>query len=96
MARIHQEALIDGTRLEVHEYLTDGGTFAAATGMAARTEPRPGSAFALFDGRIEGRQVELVPGERVVQAWRFADAHPDTWDFGRLDFADIVVCTTIL
>jgi uncharacterized protein YndB with AHSA1/START domain len=79
---IHQEALIDATPLDVFAYLTDGEAFAAATGMAARSEPSAGSAFSLFDGRVEGRQVELVPGERVVQAWRFGDAHPDVWDPG--------------
>jgi hypothetical protein len=52
------------------------------TAMAARLEARAGSAFALFDGRIEGRQIELVPGERVGQAWRFGDAHPDVWEPG--------------
>jgi uncharacterized protein YndB with AHSA1/START domain len=66
---IHQEALIDATPLEVYACLTDGETFAAATGMAARLEARAGSAFSLFDGRVEGRQIELAPGERVVQAW---------------------------
>lgn len=76
---IHQQALIDATPSDVFTYLTDGETFAAATGMAAQLEPRVGSAFSLFGGRIEGRQIELVPGERVVQAWRFGDAHPDVW-----------------
>lgn len=76
---IHQEALIDATPAEVYRYLTDGETFAAATGMGARIEGRAGSEFSLFEGRIEGRQVELVPGERVVQAWRFGAAHPDVW-----------------
>jgi uncharacterized protein YndB with AHSA1/START domain len=79
---IHQEALIDATPLEVYAYLTDGETFATGTGKAARLEARVGSAFSLFDGRIEGRQIELVPGERVVQAWRFGGAHPDVWDLG--------------
>jgi len=79
---VHQEALIDATPLEVFTYLTDGETFAAATGAAARLEAREGSAFWLFDARIEGRQIELVPGERVVQAWRFGEAHPDVWDPG--------------
>jgi uncharacterized protein YndB with AHSA1/START domain len=79
---IHQEALIDATPLDVFAYLTDGEMFAAATGMPARLEPTAGSAFSLFDGRVEGRQVELVTGERVVQAWRFGDAHPDAWDPG--------------
>ena len=76
---IHQDALIEATALEVYRYLTDGETFAAATGMAARVEPIEGSAFSLFEGRIEGRQVELVPGRLVVQAWRFGAAHPDVW-----------------
>jgi len=79
---IHQEALIDATPLEVYGYLTDGETFAAATGKAARLEASAGSAFSLFDGRVEGRQIELVPGGRVVQAWRFGDAHPDAWEPG--------------
>jgi uncharacterized protein YndB with AHSA1/START domain len=79
---IHQEALIDATPLEVFAYLTDGETFAAATGKAARVKAWAGSAFSLFDGRVEGRQIELVPGQRVVQAWRFGDAHPDVWDDG--------------
>lgn len=76
---IHQEALIDATPMEVYTYLTDGEAFAAGTGMAARLQATEGSEFALFNGRIEGRQIELSPGERVVQAWRFGDAHPDTW-----------------
>jgi uncharacterized protein YndB with AHSA1/START domain len=79
---IHLNALIDATPLDVYAYLTDGEAFGAATGMTAQIEPREGSTFSLFDGRIEGRQVELVPRERVVQAWRFGAAHPDVWDPG--------------
>jgi uncharacterized protein YndB with AHSA1/START domain len=75
----HFEALIDASPLDVYAYLTDGAVFAAATGMPARLEPREGSAFSLFADRIEGRQIELVPGERVVQAYRFGAAHPDVW-----------------
>ena len=36
-----------------------------------------GGAFALFGGHIVGRHIELVPNERIVQAWRVA-----TWDPG--------------
>ena len=79
---IHLQAIIDAAPLDVYTYLTDGEAFSAATGMAAVLEPRAGSEFSLFDGRIEGRQVELVPGERVVQAWRFGHAHPDVWEPG--------------
>ena len=31
---------------------------------------------------MEGRQIELVPGRRVVQAWRFGPEHPSPWEPG--------------
>jgi activator of HSP90 ATPase len=37
-----------------------------------------GGAFKLFDGRVTGRNVELIPNQRIVQAWRVA-----TWPSGR-------------
>jgi activator of HSP90 ATPase len=79
---IHQEATIDAAPEQVYAVLTDGQKFAAATGMPAQLSDREGEAFTLFGGRVEGRQVELVPGRRVVQAWRFGGAHPETWDAG--------------
>ena len=36
-----------------------------------------GGAFTCFGGHIVGRHVELVPNERIVQAWRVV-----TWDPG--------------
>lgn len=79
---IHQEAIIDATPEQIYAVLTDGAKFAAATGMPAELSDREGEAFTLFGGRVEGRQIELVPGRRVVQAWRFGGAHPETWDAG--------------
>jgi len=79
---IHQESNINATPEAVYDVLTDGPKFAAATGMPAQLNNREGETFTLFDGRIEGRQVELVPGQRVVQAWRFGAAHPSPWEAG--------------
>jgi activator of HSP90 ATPase len=79
---IHQEAVINASPGQIYEYLTSGETFTAATGLPARLSDRAGEAFSLFGGRVEGRQIELVPGERVVQAWRFGSAHPDVWEPG--------------
>jgi uncharacterized protein YndB with AHSA1/START domain len=79
---IHQEAVIKVSPGQVFEYLTNGEIFAAATEMPAQVTDREGEPFSLFGGRVEGRQIELVPGERVVQAWRFGSAHPDTWEPG--------------
>ncbi len=52
-------------------------SFAAVTGMAAQIDPKVGGAFTTFGGLIEGRNVELIPGQRIVQAWR-----PANWDPG--------------
>ncbi|HVO54946.1 MAG TPA: SRPBCC domain-containing protein [Solirubrobacterales bacterium] len=79
---IHQEAIIDAMPMEVYAVLTDGERFAAATGLAAHIGDREGDPFSLFGGRVEGRQIELVPGERVVQAWRFGAEHPRPWEAG--------------
>ncbi|MFT3866627.1 MAG: SRPBCC domain-containing protein [Solirubrobacterales bacterium] len=79
---IHQEAIIGATPGEIYAVLTDGEKFAAATGMPARIGGRAGEAFSLFGGRVEGVSIELVPGERLVQAWRFSGEHPEPWDPG--------------
>jgi activator of HSP90 ATPase len=79
---IHQEAIINADPRAVYDVLTDGRKFAAATGMPAQLSDREGETFAIFDGRVEGRQIELVPGGRIVQAWRFGTAHPSPWDAG--------------
>jgi activator of HSP90 ATPase len=79
---IHQEAVIKASPEQIYEYLTSGEIFGAATEMPAQMSDRVGEPFSLFGGRVEGRQIELVPGERVVQAWRFGSAHPDAWEPG--------------
>jgi uncharacterized protein YndB with AHSA1/START domain len=79
---IHQEALIAAPPQQVFELLTSGSQFSAATGMPAEITAHEGDAFSAFGGRVEGRQIELVPGQRVVQAWRFGAAHPSAWEPG--------------
>ena len=79
---IHQEALIAASPQQVFELLTNGTLFSAATGQPALITDREGDPFSLFGGRVEGRQIELVPGHRVVQAWRFGAEHPSPWEPG--------------
>jgi uncharacterized protein YndB with AHSA1/START domain len=79
---IHQEALIAAAPERVFELLTSGSLFSAATGMPAEITAREGESFSVFGGRVQGRQIELVPGQRVVQAWRFGTAHPSAWEPG--------------
>jgi activator of HSP90 ATPase len=68
---IHQEVVIKANRKRVYEALTDEGQFRKISGgMDTKISREAGGAFSLFGGVITGRHIELVPGERVVQAWR--------------------------
>jgi activator of HSP90 ATPase len=79
---IHLETLIGAVPEEVFELLTNGSLFGAATGIPAEITDREGDPFSLFGGRVEGRQIDLVPSQRVVQAWRFGAAHDSPWEPG--------------
>jgi uncharacterized protein YndB with AHSA1/START domain len=75
---IHQEVTIDASPAAVYGVLTTSDDFAKMTGgRAAKITAEAGGGISLFGGDIEGRNVELKPGKRVVQAWR-----PKAWPEG--------------
>ena len=68
---IHQEVRINASPNAVYEVLTNSEKFAKMTGgRAAAISREEGGEVSLFGGDIRARNVELVPGRRVVQAWR--------------------------
>jgi activator of HSP90 ATPase len=74
---LHQEVDFKASPQRIYAALLDSKQFAAYTGMRAEIDPKAGGAFSTFGGMIEGRTVELVPDQRIVQAWR-----PAQWDAG--------------
>jgi activator of HSP90 ATPase len=74
---IHQEIDYNAKPARLYEVLLDAKQFSAFTNDKAEIEPQPGAAFKLFGGRIEGRNIELIPNQRIVQAWR-----PASWPSG--------------
>ena len=83
---IHQEPVFQASRKRVYEALTDVRQFdkivqlsgAMRSGVALGKKPtqisrQVGGAFTLFGGHITGRHIELVPDQRIVQAWRVVD-----------------------
>jgi uncharacterized protein YndB with AHSA1/START domain len=70
-AAIHQEVVFTASPERVYAALTDDKQFSALSGGApAEISREAGGAFSCFGGQIVGRNVELVPGRRIVQAWR--------------------------
>jgi activator of HSP90 ATPase len=75
---LHQEIDLSGNPQRIYEALLDSKQFAAFSGEAAEIGREEGSAFSMFAGVIVGRTIELVPGQRIVQAWR-----PTHWAAGK-------------
>jgi uncharacterized protein YndB with AHSA1/START domain len=97
---IHQEASFKASRKRVYEALTDSKQFdkviqLSGVMQAMHLEDKPseisgevGEAFALFGGYITGRQVELVPNERIVQAWREGGWDPGIYSIARFELVE--------
>jgi activator of HSP90 ATPase len=57
--------------------LMDSNQHAGFTGAPAEISRDAGGTFSCHGGQIVGRNIELVPDRRIVQAWRVAN-----WDDG--------------
>jgi uncharacterized protein YndB with AHSA1/START domain len=98
---IHQEVVFKASRKRVYEALTDTKQFervaqlsaAMLSGMSLGNKPTEisrevGGAFSLYGGHILGRHVELVPNERIVQAWRAAVWDPGVYSIAKFELAE--------
>jgi activator of HSP90 ATPase len=74
---LHQEVDFKATPQRIYQALLSSKDFAAFTGAPAEIDPKPGGAFSLFGGMVVGRNVELVPNQRIVQAWRVVADFPE-------------------
>lgn len=98
---IHQEVIFKASRKRVYEALTEAKQFAKVvelsaavkSGMVPAGKPteisaEPGGAFSMFGGFIVGRQLELMPNERIVQAWRVAYWNPGIFSIARFELGE--------
>ena len=68
---IHQEEDFTAGPGRIYQALLDSKQFTAFSGgRAAEIDRKVGGAFSLFAGHIVGRNLELEPDRRIVQAWR--------------------------
>ena len=97
---IHQEVVFNASPKRVYEALTDAKRFdkvvklsaAMQSGMAPAGKPTEisadvGGTFSLFGGYVTGRHIELLPGERIVQAWRAGSWDPGVYSIARFALA---------
>ncbi len=99
---IHQERVLKASPRRVYAALTVESEFdrliqlsgvmndpaMATMREPTRLSPTVGGAFTLFGGYIVGRQIELVPGERIVQIWRVQGWPKGVYSIARFELLD--------
>lgn len=88
MASIHQEVSFPESPEKIYKVLLDSAEFTAFTGMPAEIGGEEGAAFTCFGTFILGRQVELIPHRRIVQAWRVFDWPEGVYSLARFELLD--------
>jgi activator of HSP90 ATPase len=69
---LRQEIIFKATPERIYGTLLDAKRFSDFTGAPAEIDAKEGGAFSCFGGGITGRNIELMPNRRIVQAWRVA------------------------
>ncbi len=108
---IHQEIVFQAAPERVYAALTDAkqfdkiidltgirqaGALPPEANKPTQITAAAGGEFTLFGGYITGRQIELVPNVRVVQAWRAANWDPGIYSIARFEFVKQAAATKIV
>src|SRR4051812_33929152 len=88
MPQIHQEVTFAAPPATVYRALADSAEHAKLTGAPAEISRDEGGAFSAHGGKVTGRNVALIPGKRIVQAWRIADWPEGVYSIARFELRD--------
>jgi activator of HSP90 ATPase len=96
---IHQELLFNAGPQRVYGALTNGKSFDAITRLSdgdallkatgaipTAINSEVGGTFTLFGGYVTGRNLEMLPDERLVQAWRAGSWKPGAFSIATFSF----------
>lgn len=67
---IRQEVIFNALPDEVYNLLMNEDLHSTFTGSETVISNTEGKSFSAYDGYITGKNVELIPGEKIVQEWR--------------------------
>jgi uncharacterized protein YndB with AHSA1/START domain len=90
---------IPASAQEIYDAWPDSLTHSEMTRSEASVSDEIGAELSAWDGYITGRNLELVPGERIVQSWRtteFTDEHEDSIITVTLEEVDSGTLLTLL
>ena len=101
---IHQETDVKASPAQLYQVLMSSRGFSDCTkksfpsfsAASAKIDAVAGGSFSLFDGHIVGRILELVPNERIVEAWRVVDWPAGIYSIARFEFRSNGTGTTVV
>jgi activator of HSP90 ATPase len=70
---IKQTVTFNAEPREIFDMLMDSKKHSIFTGTKSLISKKVGGKFSAYDGYIEGTNLELVPGKKIVQMWRGSD-----------------------
>lgn len=90
---IHQEVKFGAAPVRVYGVLMGTKEFSGSvknsfpnfSATSCTIDPSAGGTFSLFDGHIIGRTLELIPNQRIVQAWRVVDWPAGVYSIARFE-----------
>ena len=74
-------AVISSSPEDIYNAWLDSRGHSNMTGSPAKVSDKTGEEFTAWDGYIQGTNLELDPGKRIVQSWRtleFQDSEEDS------------------
>jgi activator of HSP90 ATPase len=96
LTSLHQEIDLHATPQRTFEILLSSKDFTAFSGAPADIDSKAGGTFSMFGGMIVGRNIELVPGQRIVQAWRPTDWPPGLYSLVRFELKPSTTGTIVI
>lgn len=82
---IKQTVTFSAAPVEVYDLLMDSKKHTECTGAKAKVSSKVGGRVEAYDGYIEGKNVELVLGKKIVQEWRASDWPEGAWSLVRIE-----------
>lgn len=70
---IRQSVIFKTSPHEVYEAIMDPKKHSEFTDSQVQISKKVGGKFSVYDGDIEGVNLELVPDKKIVQSWRYSD-----------------------
>ena len=65
-----QQVTVNTTPQVVYDLLMDAKKHSALIGSKVKISQKVGGMFEVYDGYAHGENLQLLPGQRIVQAWR--------------------------